>query len=96
MRWRKALPGPLGNEENVIVNEFAGDRCINCTQQVWCQKSTDSFGFMHFLHTNLPEMQFQTQSMGAPMQLSEEAGSEAAGTEVRQIMGTHSSSSAQH
>lgn len=72
-------------KKNVIVNEFAGDKCINCAQQACCQKSIDSFEFMHFLHANLPEMQFQTQSMGAAMQLSEGAGSEAAGTEARQI-----------
>lgn len=58
---------------------------MDCTQQVCSQKSIDSFGFMHFLHTNLPEMQFQTQSMGAAMQLPERAGSEAVGTEARQI-----------
>lgn len=69
-------------KKNVIVNEFAGDRCINCAQQACCQKSIDSFEFMHFLHANLPKMQFQTQSMGAAMQLSEGAASEAAETEA--------------
>lgn len=80
--WAFPLPGPLDHEENRIVDEFAGDRCMletdmDCSEQVCCHKSIDSFGFMHFLHSNLPEMQFQTQSMGAAMQLPEGAGSEA-------------------
>lgn len=58
---------------------------MDCTQQVCSQKNIDSLGFMHSLHTSLPEMQFQTQSMGAAMKLQEGAGSEAVGTEARQI-----------